>query len=133
MNNKSPQDLRTQIADALGLQKGGLPGVKAKTPANDHHYLVNEVMDYDTEKIITTQYLNFEEQLDNVVALFTSHMQAGFEYALGKRLDVVKPSDTIVVPVEQLAYNAAFAVNVHLQEQEERASEWLLGSKENHG
>jgi len=67
----TPQEqLRNRIAKALGLEKGGI--TDHPSPANEHWYFVNEVEDFDTEEIIMTQRINFEDRIDAVAQLFGS-------------------------------------------------------------
>lgn len=69
----SEEELKRSVAETLGLQKGGLPGIPTNAPANEHYYLVNEVENYDTEEIELTQHLNFNERVDAIVQLFAHH------------------------------------------------------------
>lgn len=68
--SKNTIDLREQIAEALGLEKGGI--TEHDSPANEHYYFFNEVMDYDTERIIMSQRINFEAKIEAVLALISN-------------------------------------------------------------
>lgn len=77
MNTKDIQGnkLRNQIAKALGLQRGGIPGVKKSAPANRHYYRKHTEFNYELERVTSTSYKNAEEDIDAIVALIDSHVR----------------------------------------------------------
>lgn len=73
-------ELKAKVAKTLGLQKGGLPGISKSAPANEHYYYFNDVEDYETEQIVVTQFINFEEELNAVMELIaTERRKAAIE------------------------------------------------------
>lgn len=104
MSNKSPQDLRQKL-DYLVSAAG-----KGKADADDF------------------------------MRLFTSHMQAGFEYVIGEnyRRKTSKPTSSYTHFKKNpgggqiyVTSDTANHINQEHKVQRQRATRWLLGSKEN--
>lgn len=84
MTNKE-SGLDEQIAEALGLEKGGI--TEHPSPTNEHYYYVNEVIDYDTDEVMITQRINFMEQINSIKALIVTRERAA-QLALLERLEM---------------------------------------------
>lgn len=119
MSNKSPQELETfknspavKVLESLG-----------KLLSLAEPYMKNGVHEDWQEFIATLQQIpaEFDRRVDEKVH---SHMQAGFEYALGQKPkwnNQMNHEETLELTGQEHLWD----------EQSERAAEWLLGSKEN--